>query len=468
MIANIAGRDKECYYDAVMNEYLRSRKKSFVRYDKEKRQYYIEVPEDVYKKEFPFIGHTRIRMNNPYTITFELNFIRMLRYQIKDNWDFDKDYDIGIKVADDNYIDKTIWPRWNSGFVKNLAVGIPDIAMAFAEYIINQYIEDFDSYYNVLTVKQVEFNKDYFVGHHRSADVLHQLMYFIISASGVEWITKLSGHAVSVYKAKERDHPSTHFYGDKYNPTLKFYVAKGIFFKIYRKTTDHIRLEITYQKGYIKRKFKRQRFEFVYEDLRKIAKDFFKKSDFKDVLKQSVDNSYSDHFSIIDNLYNFIDLTYPELSSIADSVTYLNPISDPDIIQFINGNKRLRNLFVRSYLGNGKRILMHDPAKAKSVRISKVKNRVVPEKFLIDLMHQYNVTYPNDHIVLDKDCKTLINGSADQDLVNSRYDLYVKLNYKKSFPYLYDFKSSVAVSYEDTLWFQRDLKKQNDFIKNMK
>jgi hypothetical protein len=264
-------------------------------------------------------------------------------------------------------------------------------------------------------------------------------MYFIISASGVEWINKLSGYGISVYNAERSNVEETRFYGDQYNPTLKFPIAKGIFFKIYRKTTDDIRFEITFQKEFIKRKFKKQGFNAVYDRLRKISKDFFKKADFKNVLKDAIDNSYSDHFSIVDNLYEILDLTYPELSSIADSYTYKNPITDPDIIRFAKENKRLRGLFVSSYLGNGKRILIFNPEKAIKTRINKFVYNKYDNKYLIDLYNEYRKNNPEDRLFLKADGKTFVHKGKyhKKDLKHN--------NWKRPIPY--DFIKNQGVTY---------------------
>ena len=426
---NIGGLSDECYYNSVLKEYLKLKKKYNIRYDRIKSQYYIEVPEECYKDKFPFCSHIRLRMNNPYTITTEFNFTRLVRKYAMETDSFDSDYDKSIRVADDNYINRRVWGRWDTHLIKNLAVDIPEMAFNLASHIINQYIPDFERSYEVVTVKQVEFNKDYFVGHHKSADVLHQLMYFIISSSGVEWINKLSGYGISVYKAERSNVEETRFYGDHYNPTLKFPIAKGIFFKIYRKTTDDIRFEITFQKEFIKRKFKKQGFDAVYDRLRTISKDFLKKADFKNVLKDAIDNSYSDHFSIVDNMYKFLDLTYPELSSIADSYTYKNPITDPDIIRFVKGNKRLRGLFVSSYLGNGKRILIFNPEKAKKIRLNKFDYNKYDNKYLIDLYNEYRKNNPEDRLFLKADGKTFVHKGKyhKRDLKHN--------NWKRPIPY---------------------------------
>ena len=39
----------------------------------------------------------------------------------------------------------------------------------------------------------------------------------------------------------------------------------------------------------------------------------FKKAGFKEVLKEAIDNSYSDHFSIVENIYNIIGNVKSEL-----------------------------------------------------------------------------------------------------------------------------------------------------------
>ena len=365
--------DHYLYVQSVFKAYLSDKKAYLIRYNKINHQYYIEIVPDCYKTEFPFCSHTLLRMNLPYTVTTEFNFTRLIRLFSESDPSFDKELDKSIRVADDNYINKKIWPNWNSNTIKNLAEIIPDYAFKLAELVTNEYITDFDFKYKTVTVKQIEFNKDYFVGHHKSSDVLHQLMQFINSSSGVEWIRKLSGYGLSVYDVEKNESESLRYYGDLYNPTLKFPIGKGIFFKIYRKTTDHIRFEITFQKKFILKKMGKQGFDFVYPKLRLIAKEFFRKAEFKDILNYAVDNSYSDHFAIIDSIYKFTDLTYPELSSIFDSVIFGNPVVDKDIIDFIKGNKRVRPYFNRVYLQNGKIAYIYDSNKIKKVRVRKLK-----------------------------------------------------------------------------------------------
>jgi hypothetical protein len=369
----IVYEDEYSYIQSVFKAYLSDKKANKVVYDKRKLQYYIEVDKDCYRSEFPFCSHTTLRMDLPYTVTTEFNFTRLIRYFAESDPSFNFELDKSIRVADDNYINKKIWSNWNSNTIKNLADNIPIYAFRLAELIIDEYVPDFDLKYKTVTVKQIEFNKDYFVGHHKSSDVLHQLMYYIISSSGVEWINKLSGYGLSVYNTEKNESENLRFYGDLYNPTLKFPIAKGIYFKIYRKTTDHIRFEITFQKQFILRKLGKQGFDFVYPRLRDIAKEFFRKAEFKNILNSAVDNSYSDYFAIIDSIYKFLDRPYPELSSILDSVIFGNPIVDKDIIDFIKGNKRIRSYFKRNYLQNGKIAYIYDSNKTKKTRVRKLK-----------------------------------------------------------------------------------------------
>ena len=398
--------DKYSYISSVFKAYLSDKLEYNVLYDRIKKQYYIGVDDDLYQSEFPFCSHSTLRMDLPYTVTTEFNFTRLIRSFAVMDPSFNKDMDKSIRVADDNYINKRIWSNWNNNTIKSLAENIPKYAFTFAKKIINEYIPDFDLKYNVLTIKQIEFNKDYYVGHHKSSDVLHQLMYYVISASGVEWINKLSGYGLSVYNTEKNESENLRFYGDLYNPTLKFPIGKGIYFKIYRKTTDDIRFEITFQKQFIIKELKKQGFNFVYPHLRKIAKEFFRKAEFKEILQSAVDNSYSDNFSIIDNMYKFLDLSYPEISSIVDSVTFGNPISDIETINFIKGNKRIRHLFERKYLPNGKKIYVYKPKIKKTDKKTLFKK---PSLELLELYKSYKKNYPFDKIFMGWDGKTLIH-----------------------------------------------------------
>jgi hypothetical protein len=398
--------DQYSYISSVFKEYLSNKLEYNVLYDKIKRQYYIGVDDDLYQLDYPFCSHTTLRMDLPFTMTTEFNFTRLIRMFSEKDPSFDIDLDKSIRIADDNYINKRVWPEWNSNTIMSLAENIPKYAVGLAEKIINEYIEDFDLKYKTVTIKQIEFNKDYFVGHHKSSDVLHQLMYYIISSSGVEWINKLSGYGLSVYNTEKNVSENLRFYGDLYNPTLKFPIAKGVYFKIYRKTTDDIRFEITFQKQFILRVLKKQGFDFVYPRLRKIAKEFFRKAEFKKILQYAVDNSYSDHFSIIDKHYEFMENINPELGNIMDSVTFGNPISDIETINFIKRNKNIRNLFDRKYLDNGRKIYVYNPKNSVKVKKPLMKK---PDDFILKLYQDYKKSYPKDRVFMGWDCKTIVH-----------------------------------------------------------
>jgi len=355
---NIEGKDKESYYQAIFSEYLKEKRKNNIHYDREKKQYYIHVPEESYIEEYPFISNIRIRLNNPYTITLEFNFNRFIRYYAEDYPNFDHDYDIATRVGDNNYINKRVWKDWDNDLVKNLPEKIPMFAFDIAQHIINQYIEDFNSQYETLTIKQIEFSKDYYVGHHRATDVFHDLKYFIISSSGVDWINSLSAYAMNIYNDKETNKIDTKFQGDHYTPTIKFDVSKGLKFKIYVKTTDYIRLELTQTTTFIKRKYKRQSYYTVYGESRKVAKDFIRKADFETIINRSIDNTYSDYFSITDNIYKFLEEYDVKLASVCDAYAHRRPIVYPDLISYVRANKKFRGMFKSSYLGNGRRALI--------------------------------------------------------------------------------------------------------------
>ena len=386
-ISDEEGKDSESFVQSAFNAYLEDKKKHNVMYDRQKRQYYIRVPQDFYSDKYPFISNVRLRLNNPFTVTFEFNFNRLIRSFACSYKEYNKDYDLSIRIADDNYINKQIWFDWDNYLVKNLSKHIMTIALKFASYIMDMYVPDNDLDYRVLTIKQIEFSKDYFVGHHKSSDVLHDLIYFLISSSGTEWINGLSGYAVSFYSAENDNTEGLVFYGDLYNPTVKFFVGKGVYFKVYRKTTDHIRLELTYMTDYInkqKKYIEKPKDEYgndlryygflpIYDYLRKMAKEFHKKTNFKDILTRSIDNTYSDYFSVTDNLYKFMDNTYPELASIADSASHLNPITDSDLIQFIRSNNRLRGVFSTSLNSHGRKQLIYSPEHKTIKRKTRVK-----------------------------------------------------------------------------------------------
>lgn len=124
------------------------------------------------------------------------------------------------------------------------------------------------------------------------------------------------------------------------------------------------------------------------------------------IINESIDNSYSDHFSIVDNVYNFLDKTYPELSYITDCVSHLNPIQDIEVMRFIQSNERLRPYFERLYLNNGKKILIYKPIKKEVVKRHKIEYDSDKEKYMHDLWKRYKKSYPEDKIYV----KNELNG----------------------------------------------------------
>ena len=403
--------DKIMYYTSIFGLYFKEKRKNNIFYDKKKNQYYIQVSEELYKTEYPFVSHIRLRMDNPYTVTVEFNFIRLLREFIIAGGEYDYDYDISIRVAEDNYINRKIWcGNWDNFLIRSLSENIKNLACTIAEFVIKKYIEDFDEKYCTVTIKQIEFCKDYFVGHHKSSDIHHDLMYYVISASGVEWVNKLSGISTRIYKAAKSKEEANDFYGDPYNPTMKFKIGRGFFCNIYRKTTDHIRFELTLSKEYIKQKFGRENIDDIYEGLRDIAKSFMKKSDFKEVLNCSIDNNYSDSFPLVSNTFDFLDKTYPEISSIMDSVIHKNPISNDEIIGFINGNKRVRKYFQRVYLGNGKKVLIYKDIISEVKKKHNIRYNVDDRnEFIEGLWKDYKESYPEDKIYVKNELNGFIH-----------------------------------------------------------
>lgn len=369
------------YFGSYFGSYLSFKKEYNILYIKKREQYYIDVPSDVINS-WSFFNHAQIRMNNPYTVTAEFNFIRMLRDFIftTERKNFNFDYDKKILVNEDNYINLESWSKWNRQAVSNLEKVVSGTCMSFADDVIKQYIMDFDVPFNFVSIKHIEFNKDYFVGRNNSSNVLHEIMQFLFSGSGVEWLSSLNSYALNFYGAEDKK-VMPNAYGDFYNPTLKFYIAKGIFFKIYRKTTDHIRLELTFEGNYIKRKFKTQNFDKVFLKLKRFAKAFFKKTMFKDVLDQVLTKTYNDGFAYISKIYDVLDRYQPELSNILDSVIHENPVSDKDSINFIKKNRDFSKFFVSSYLGNGKRVYRYNPMEAVKQRgVKRVKRLKPPVK----------------------------------------------------------------------------------------
>ena len=418
--------DNITYIEAVKRAYLGLKKDYNIKFDGLSRQYYLKF-DKILVPFYSYVGNPQMALGNPYTVRTEFNFIRMIRNFVKNDKTFDHKYDKKILINEDNYINRRIWGGWDAKVIKNLSKLIEGTCKSYAQEMVNFYIPDFDLEYKNVTLKHAEFNIDYSVGRNKASEFLHELHHFIISSEGVEWIKSLNGYALNFYSAQNTDIDNINAYGDLYNPTLKFYIAKGIFFKIYRKTTDDIRFEITFEGNYIKRKLKKQTFSFVYPELWQYAKSFFKKANFKEILEKVQNNCYADHFAIIDSIYKFLDEIYPELSYILDSISHGDAVTNPDAIRFIRTHRNALKFFVPSYTKYGTRVYHFNPNEAFKPKFTRLKLALKSKKSVAS----------TDPLLLCSECGNTYRGKycptcAQQHWLNRADNIKKSINWWKS------------------------------------
>jgi len=137
-------------------------------------------------------------------------------------------------------------------------------------------------------------------------------------------------------------------------------MGKGIWFKIYRKTKDHVRVEVGFEKSFITRKCKTHGYFDVCSWLRKLAKETIHKANIPALIQYlDLDASRGSHADIRGN--EFLDQVHPGLSDIHSAVMSNTVVSDPFGVGFIRKSPGIRHLFTRSLKSDGSYGYLYDP-----------------------------------------------------------------------------------------------------------
>jgi hypothetical protein len=164
--------------------------------------------------------------------------------------------------------------------------------------------------------------------------------------------------------------------------SVQFQVCKGFFCKIYRKTRDHIRFELLFEKPYLKRKFRKidpdnvstsTNVKRIVKPVMEFSKDFFKDLCFEDYLSSLVDaDKYNLVFNQLDPVYQYFRQTQPEVVDIIDCLSNNMPITDPDTIRFISKHPEHSKRFRREYNENGRKFLVPDYSNLNKKKYTKM------------------------------------------------------------------------------------------------
>jgi len=367
-------------YDGNLHTYLfKESPFKIVRFN---RRPYIQIPDNWIGEYSKYVKNTRISIRHPFTVTTEFNFIRFLKSNIENDESYDKNYADSIRINEDNFISYNDWKNWDSRIIKRLAEKIPNLLKDFANDVMQVLIPEHEINYEILSLKHAEYNIDYYVGRHKSLGLQKRLNKFILSKEGNSWRNELEAISVNQYSPKEKfDRNLSHKEGC-FAQTIKFYICKGCHFKIYQKTTDHIRAEITFEGNYIKRKFGTYKLDYVYDPLRKYSKDFFKNINFEGILYLANKDKKIDVVddTNVSKIYKFLDATMPQLSNILDNVIHNEPISNPTSMQMIKKNPEMKRVFSSVLTKNGMRIYKLNSSKwdlMKNIKAQLVKKPVV-------------------------------------------------------------------------------------------
>lgn len=361
--------DIELYYDGHLSPFFEKDVQSLydaniVYFDKRP---YLHLPNDFNFLTSDYIWNTRIGLRKPFTVTFDFNFIRNILSLIKNKNDsgYNEKYHASIQLHDDNYIDKNIWSKWDDIIILDIVSNIKYNCLAYADTAFRYLIEDHDLDYSIISLKHAEFNIDYNVGPDNSLPLILAFSRFIYSDRGLQWRSEIESISM-VQRSNNNDFDRTITSQDGHDGhTFKFNITKGLSLKIYQKTTDHVRIELVYEKSFIRQRFHTFSFDKVYQSLYDFSKELFKAINFEGIL-YLLSKEINDNKSNVEMKINDILTRYDaELSHIVNAVINSQSISDFRSISRIKGDNKLRCLFKSTLDDKGHRVYSYNPYKTQ-------------------------------------------------------------------------------------------------------
>jgi hypothetical protein len=358
----------------------------FKRFTSNDKLYYQVVLPDF--DDLPFISDIKVSAFVPFTVSFKLNFIRLLRSKIKvfDNFRFD--YDKDILLDEDNYLNYENWPYWDNNKICDLINELKFICIDVANKSLNKIVYDNNLVYEKVTVSQIETNVDYFVGVNNSFYMMDKFCSFIGSDKGKDFRDYIKEIGINCRLPDyDKEFDPTKFNKNE-SFSIQFQINEGVFLKIYRKDRDHIRAELSFNKSVLEKKFKVKNIingknkisksrdiDRIVKSVCEFSKNYFKKLDlenlFIDIMSDKCNLKVVNQLSILNDFFNISD---PRMLPIIDNVLNGLPVKDPDSIRLLQRNKNYGNNFVRSYDLYGNWFYNYDPVEAQRRRINKVKN----------------------------------------------------------------------------------------------
>jgi hypothetical protein len=348
------------YKDLIIKN-RKLKKLDYKTFRKDKRFHYlINIPCDI-----PYVSDVKVSAFEPFSVSFKINFIRLLREKIKEKWELNSCYDKQIMLDADNYVCPKIWPEWNYNLISDVLNELEDICIKIADSSLYYIIPFHNVKYEKVTVKQIETNIDYNVGFNNSLFAINTLLKIFTTKQGKEFREKVGSVAIKNRIPFEETSKDPTMINKNESVSIQFQICKGLFFKIYRKTRDHIRAELLFEKSYLQNKFKKYESELfgkqsISTDIKRIvkpvlefSKGFYKNLDFENYIKNELLNP-NELFVMdyINPVYNVLMNYSPPLFDLICCIKNNHPVTDMKTKKFIQKNRKIARFFYRSYMGD--------------------------------------------------------------------------------------------------------------------
>jgi hypothetical protein len=324
---------------------------------------YLQLPNDFNPLTSQYIWNTRVSLRKPYTVVIDYNFIRSILNIVKNDPEssYDSNYHKSIKLHDDNFIDKKIWSKWDDVLIFDIGINLKNNVLEFANDTFCYIVADHELIYSIVSLKHAEFNIDYNVGSKNSLALILAFQQWIYSDRGRQWRSEIESISMVHHSANnDFDKPITSQDGHD-GHTFKFNIAKGLSIKVYQKSDDHIRVEFVYDGSFIKQRFHKYDFDFVYPKLYEFSKELFKVINFEGVLYQLSKEISENRNDIESKMINVLERYDSELLNVINNIIHEQTISDPKTVSKIQNDSKLRRLFDSVLTDNGLRAYSYNP-----------------------------------------------------------------------------------------------------------
>jgi len=140
--------------------------------------------------------------------------------------------------------------------------------------------------------------------------------------------------------------------------SIQFYLTRGNWVKFYRKTKDHIRFEIGFEKPYIKKYVKTHkgnstcRYLSAYPVMLHHAKNILKRADPAAIIEYSNRTTSEDKILEfrLQQVYDYLELYDPKLKDLIVHYSAGRPIDDNALKQYIRRKPMLKDLYVKDIM----------------------------------------------------------------------------------------------------------------------